>query len=361
MLAHIVSALLRSRAIPASLESDDALKELLSLARHREAAHASEHHESAEMHKDNHSINDSSEPLLCGSDHEHISEMPEDLAEARSDNGLAASSGSNMSVSFHPSWCAQGVELNDDCTVPHVQQHSFVPAESWAYRFAIVGQQLNAARRFAVKVNGSDGKLGSNEALEIGFTSSAPCELNKKRVMKARALPSSWSIDGAGNCWFAADLKTKSVNEAAIRKPGFWCKEFACDMIQTGKIFNGDYMPEDRFAYTPIGRKSKEGLEIALGRKVSFTEAHDCFRWILAKRGAYSWDEDFWLVDVQGGFCEFRKFSKLLFVSNSSACTRTKAFKAKGPHSISTRTPPFQRRSRRWKRGGRVEIECVFS
>ncbi len=51
MLAHIVKALLRSRTVPASLESDDALKELLSLARLKEPApHASEHHDNAEMH-----------------------------------------------------------------------------------------------------------------------------------------------------------------------------------------------------------------------------------------------------------------------------------------------------------------------
>ena len=37
-------------------------------------------------------------------------------------------------------------------------------ASSWAYRFAIVGKPVNAVRRFAVKVNGSDGKIGSNKA-----------------------------------------------------------------------------------------------------------------------------------------------------------------------------------------------------
>ena len=37
-------------------------------------------------------------------------------------------------------------------------------ASSWAYRFAIVGQLVIAVRRVAVKVNGSDGKIGSNKA-----------------------------------------------------------------------------------------------------------------------------------------------------------------------------------------------------
>ena len=35
-------------------------------------------------------------------------------------------------------------------------------------------------------------------------------------MSKERHLPSNWSIDGAGNCWFAADLKTKSVKERTI-------------------------------------------------------------------------------------------------------------------------------------------------